>query len=63
MIQIIGFMIGSYVIIRMVSFITRSGEYSENVIVIVLAVMEILFIGLCMFLLFTSGMETSNTMP
>ncbi len=47
MIPTIGLMIGLYIIIRMVSFITRSGDRKESTLVIVLSILNI-FVTLSM---------------
>jgi len=49
----IGIMIGSYVVVRMVSFVSRTGERRESVITQVLAAVTILVALLCMLHLLT----------
>lgn len=55
MVPIIGIMIGGYIIIRMISFITRKGERSESTIVVVLSFLNILFTLVLMFMLMISA--------
>lgn len=56
MIQIIGIMIGSYIIVRMLSFITRSGERKEETVVKVAAgIVFVLTLILMLGLLATGG--------
>ena len=43
MVQIIGFMIGSYIIVRMISFISRKGEHEETTTVKVLSMFNVVF--------------------
>lgn len=55
MIAEIGFMIGLYIITRMLSFITRTGERREHSLVIILAGITILITALIMIHLFFGG--------
>lgn len=52
MIPIIGLMVGAYIIVRMVSFITRKGDQEETTLVKVLCILNIivtlLLLGLLM---------------
>lgn len=58
MISAIGFMIGAYIFVRMVSLITRTGEREENIIVKVLAFICMLVTGFCIYVLWGSGSST-----
>jgi len=55
MIQVIGLMIGSYIIVRMVSFIQREGPYQESKTVRVLCTLNILFNIFLIIALLSSG--------
>ena len=55
MVPTIGMMIGAYIIIRMISFITRKGERSESPIVVILSFLNILFTLFLIFMLMASG--------
>lgn len=56
MVQIIGLMIGLYIIVRMLSFITRTGDRAENTIVKVAAILMIIITSVLLLgLLATSG--------
>lgn len=58
MIPDIGLMIGVYIFVRMVSFLTRSGERAENIIVKVLAVFAMLVTAICVLDLLMHGTST-----
>jgi len=51
MIQLIGLMIGMYIVVRMISFLTRKGERKESSIVQILAGMVIFIVIIFMFVL------------
>jgi len=55
MIPEIGLMIGLYIITRMVSFLLRTGDRKENIIVLVLAVITIIATGFVIYDLFGRG--------
>jgi len=60
MIPEIGLMIGMYIITRMVSFITRTGERKESIAVIILGVITILISIFVIYDLFSSGASIPN---
>lgn len=49
----IGIMIGSYIVVRMVSFVSRTGERRESVVTQILAAVTIPVALLCMLHLLT----------
>ena len=61
MIPTIGLMIGAYIITRMVSFISRSGERKEPSIVIVCAIITIIVVLISLVALFASSVSTISS--
>lgn len=59
MIPVIGLMIGAYIVTRMASFLLRSGERSESVVVKILAVVTILVTCVCVYDLVARGGQPS----
>lgn len=57
MIQLIGLMIGMYVIVRMMSFLTRKGEREESMLVQMLAGVVAFLTLLIIVFLFIQGTE------
>lgn len=55
MLPMIGIMIGFYIILRCLSFLTREGAYSEHLLVKIFSVITILVTLLIMLSLLTSG--------
>jgi len=55
MVPIIGLMIGSYIIVRMFSFMLRTGERKEHIFVQVLSILNIILTFFLMAELFFSG--------
>jgi hypothetical protein len=55
----IGIMVGFYVITRMISFASRSGDRAESALVRVMAVVTILVAGLVIMTLFGGGAPTT----
>jgi len=55
MVQIIGFMIGLYIIVRMLSFITRGGDREENTVVKVAATLLIIITSVLLLGLLATG--------
>ncbi len=56
MIQIIGLMIGTYILVRMCSFISRTGTYQETLFIRIISFLNIIFTVLLMgALLFTAS--------
>jgi len=60
MIPEIGLMIGLYIITRMVSFITRTGERKESIAVIILGTITILISIFVIYDLFLRGASIPN---
>ena len=60
MIPEIGLMIGLYIITRCVSFLTRSGERKESVLVLILAGVTIIVTIFVVIDLFSTGAQISN---
>ncbi|MEE9448886.1 MAG: hypothetical protein V3V72_02455 [Ignavibacteriaceae bacterium] len=58
MVQIIGLMIGCYIISRMISFITRSGSIEENTTAKVIFGINIVVTIFLMLMLFAGGLTT-----
>jgi len=52
MVQIIGLMIGCYIIVRMVSFITRKGQREETTPVKVLCILNVMLTVVVLIALF-----------
>ncbi|MDD5634396.1 MAG: hypothetical protein PHW46_03870 [Candidatus Omnitrophica bacterium] len=57
MIEAIGCMIGTYIITRMVSFLTREGERAETAIVKIFSVITIVVTVVLMVYLIITGMK------
>lgn len=57
MVQTIGIMIGAYILVRMVSFVTRGGQLKEHHLVRVLSVANILLTLILIGVLLTAGFE------
>lgn len=55
MIQIIGLMIGSYIIVRMFSFALRDGSYKESGFVQVISIINLIFTFFLMVALIFTG--------
>jgi len=60
MIPEIGLMIGLYIITRCVSFLTRSGERRESILVLILAGVTIIVTIFVVIDLFSTGAQISN---
>jgi hypothetical protein len=60
MIPDIGMMIGAYIFVRMISFLTRTGEQKESIVVKIFAVITILITIICTFDLLIHG---TTSMP
>jgi len=60
MVQIIGLMIGLYIIVRMLSFLTRTGDRKEDTIVKVAAGIVMVITGMLMLGLLATG---GGTLP
>ncbi len=60
MIPTIGLMIGCYIVTRMISFITRTGEHKESSLTKIVAVLTLVVTLLFMGDLFLSGVTTSS---
>lgn len=57
MIPDLGLMIGAYIIVRMVSFLLRTGERRESILVKILAVIAILVTVVCTYDLIAKGAQ------
>jgi hypothetical protein len=57
MIPTIGLMVGAYIVVRMLSFITRQGERAESPAVRIFAVLTLLWTLLCMYLLISGDLD------
>jgi hypothetical protein len=55
MVQIVGLMVGCYIIVRMVSFITRKGEREETTTVKVLSILNVMLTVVLLMALLFSG--------
>ncbi|MFA5014722.1 MAG: hypothetical protein WC549_04175 [Actinomycetota bacterium] len=60
MIPAIGFMIGFYIITRMLSFILRKEPRNENLFIKIFSGITIIVVIACMILLWQSSMETAS---
>jgi len=56
----IGIMIGAYIFVRMISFLTRTGERKESVVVKVFAVIAIIITIFCTLDLLLHGTSGSS---
>lgn len=61
MIPTIGLMIGVYIITRMISFVLRSGERSEHIIVKICAIFALLITLACLANLFGGNLSPAGT--
>lgn len=62
MIPAIGYMIGFYIITRMVEMLGRSGERRVNIISTILAAITILVTIFCLFVLFSTETSASKNL-
>jgi hypothetical protein len=56
----IGLMIGVYIFVRMISFLTRTGDRKESVLVKIFAVLAIIITIICTFDLLLHGTTRSS---
>ena len=57
MIQIIGLMMGAYIIVRMISLGSRTGEHAETTFVRILCGLNIVFTAVLIVFLLASGLN------
>lgn len=60
MIPLIGFMIGFYIIVRMLSFILRKEPRNENLFIKIISGITIIIIIICMISLWQTSTETAS---
>ena len=61
MIPAIGYMIGFYILTRMIEMLSRSGERRISIAPAIFAAITILVTIFCMFILFTSELSTAKS--